>query len=91
MFHSAGHRSQSDPAHKLCAGEASFLIAVKRLNVIPEECLVIESAVAGIKADKTVGMKSIAVTNTVPKEKLVLADLLVDSLDEVSLDIVNSI
>lgn len=59
----------------------SFLIASRRLGLKPEECLVIEDSSAGVKAGKSAGMKVIAVTNTLPKEKLLLADLIVDTLD----------
>lgn len=62
-----------------------FLIAAKKLGINPEDCLVIEDAVAGVMAAKNAGMKSIAVTNTVPREKLLLADLVVESLEELNL------
>lgn len=69
----------------------SFLVAAKRLNVLPEECVVIEDAVAGIMAAKNAGMKSIGVTNTVSKSKLFLADLVVDNLEQVNVDTIFSL
>ncbi len=38
-----------------------FLIAAKRLNLLPQECLVIEDSAAGIQAAKKAGMKSIGI------------------------------
>lgn len=62
----------------------AFLLAAERLGVSPERCVVIEDAVDGVKAAKSAGMKCIAVTNTHPRERLAQADLVVDSLVEVS-------
>ena len=61
-----------------------FLLAAQRLGVEPEHCIVIEDAVAGVAAAKRAGMHCLAVTNTHPRERLGEADLVVDSLEEVS-------
>ena len=67
-----------------------FLIAAQRLGVIPRDCVVIEDAVAGVKAAKAAGMKCIAVTTTHPADHLNEADLVVDSLEEVGIkDVAN--
>jgi beta-phosphoglucomutase family hydrolase len=60
-----------------------FLLAANKLGVAPENCIVIEDAVAGVIAAKRAGMRCIAVTNTNPRESLAEADLIVDSLDKV--------
>ena len=71
-----------------------FLKVLQRINeklklesntVSPSECLVIEDSFSGIKAAKTARMKSLAVTNSYPSEKLGEADLIVNSLEEVSI------
>lgn len=62
----------------------AFLLAAQRLGVEPKNCVVFEDAVAGVKAAKRAGMDCVAVTNTHPAEKLKEADLIVDSLAEVS-------
>lgn len=59
-----------------------FLMAADKLGVKPRNCIVIEDAVAGVRAAKTGGMYCIAVTNTCPKHDLMEADMVVDSLDE---------
>ena len=63
-----------------------FLLAAQKLGVEPRNCVVIEDAVAGVMAAKRGGMRCIAVTNTHPEEKLSEADLVVDTLEEVSAD-----
>jgi beta-phosphoglucomutase family hydrolase len=61
-----------------------FLLAARRLGVKPEDCAVIEDAVAGVAAAKRAGMGCVAVTNTHPRSRLREADLIVDSLKEVT-------
>ena len=60
-----------------------FLLAAKKLGVAPENCVVVEDAVAGVDAAKRAGMCCVAVTNTHPEENLKEADLIVDSLEKV--------
>jgi len=64
----------------------AFLLAAKRLEVEPKNCVVIEDAVAGVTAAKRAGMKCLAVTNTHSKQSLVEADLVVDTLEAISVD-----
>ena len=61
-----------------------FLLAARRLGVEPGDCIVIEDAVAGVTAAKRAGMCCVAVTNTHPRSHLGEADLVVDSLEEVT-------
>jgi beta-phosphoglucomutase family hydrolase len=61
-----------------------FLVAAKRLGAEPRNCVVIEDAVAGVTAAKSAGMGCVAVTNTHPRKSLREADLIVDSLEEVT-------
>jgi HAD superfamily hydrolase (TIGR01509 family) len=61
-----------------------FLLAAQRLGVKPEDCIVIEDAVAGVTAAERAGMGCLAVTNTHPRSRLGEADLIVDSLEEVT-------
>ena len=68
-----------------------FLLASKRLAVRANNCLVIEDAVSGVAAAKKAGMGCIAVTNSHPSASLKQADLVVDSLKEVSIKDIESI
>jgi len=61
-----------------------FLLAAKKLGVAPENCIVVEDAVAGVTAAKRAGMCCLAVTNTHPKTSLMEADLIVDTLEAVT-------
>jgi beta-phosphoglucomutase family hydrolase len=61
-----------------------FLLAAERLGVKPQDCVVIEDAMAGVSAAKQAQMHCIAVTNTSPKTKLAEADLVVDTLEKVT-------
>lgn len=46
----------------------------------------IEDAIAGVAAAKRAGMHCLAVTNTHPRESLLEADLIVDTLEAVSVN-----
>jgi beta-phosphoglucomutase family hydrolase len=74
--------------HEVSEGKPSpkvFLLAAQRLGVKPANCLVIEDAVAGVAAAKRAGMYCLAVTNTHSRRKLAEADLIVDSLEKVTI------
>lgn len=60
-----------------------FLKAAERIGVLPENCLVVEDAVSGIKAGKAAGAKVLAVTTTFSRDQLVKADWLVNDLSDV--------
>jgi len=68
-----------------------YLLAARQLGVGPENCVVIEDAVAGVKAAKNGGMKCIAVTNTHPADSLIEADLVVSSLEAVNVAVVEKL
>ena len=63
-----------------------FLLAAGKLGVKPANCLVIEDAVAGVTAARRAGMACLAVTNTHSRQKLAEADLVVDSLEKVTIE-----
>jgi len=62
----------------------TFLKAAEKLSVHPGRCIVIEDAVHGIEAGKNAGMAVIAITSTRERQDLKPADLIVDSLTELS-------
>lgn len=63
-----------------------FLTAANRLGVKPVNALVIEDAIAGVQAAKGAGMKCVAVSNTHPADRLRDADMVVDSLAQLSVE-----
>ena len=64
----------------------SFLLAAQKLGIEPKNCVVIEDAVAGVSAAKKAGMRCLAITNTHPRTSLTEADLIVDTLEEISVN-----
>ena len=69
---------------------AVFLLAAKKLNSKPNECLVIEDGVNGMIAAKNAGMKCIGL---VPEKDADVypADLLVQSLGEISIETIRQL
>ncbi len=62
-----------------------FLKAAEKIGVESERCVVIEDAPNGVEAARRSGARCIAVTNSTDAENLSQAELVVSSLDEVSL------
>lgn len=62
-----------------------FLLAARKLEIEPGNCVVIEDAIAGVTAAKQAGMKCVAVTNSHPGSSLKKADLVVDTLEAVGI------
>ena len=61
---------------------AIFLTAAQRIGVSPQQCVVMEDALAGVGAARNAGMRCIAVTTTNPAEALQAADIVVERLDQ---------
>jgi beta-phosphoglucomutase len=61
-----------------------FERAAERLSVSATSCAVVEDAVHGIEAANRAGMASVALTGTVDRNRLAAADLVVDSLRELT-------
>lgn len=62
-----------------------YLLAAKRLNVSPADCVVVEDAPAGIQAGKAAGMKVIGIASSLQKEALSQADIVVRELADIKL------
>lgn len=62
-----------------------YLLAARKLGVSPAGCVVIEDAIAGVAGAKQAGMKCVAVTNSHPAASLRGADLIVATLEKVSI------
>ena len=68
-----------------------FSIAVKKLNLPPEQCVVIEDATNGIIAAKKLGTKTIGIVNTKFKsnQDLSMADVVIDTLADIEKTVKN--
>ena len=62
-----------------------YALAAARLGLEPSRCVVFEDAPVGVEAALAAGCRCVAVTGTVGPDELAAADLLVDSLGELSL------
>jgi len=60
-----------------------FLKAASRLGLKPDECLVVEDAVSGVKAAKAGGFRCLALTTSFTPEQLAEADWIAPDLAEV--------
>ncbi len=67
-----------------------YLEAARRLGVKPERCAAVEDSHAGIRSAKSAGMRVVAIPNAnypPDDEALELADAVVGSLDELTVDV----
>ncbi len=62
-----------------------FLVAARQLGIQAEQCVVVEDAVNGIQAAKAAGMRSVAVAQTFPAERLQEADVVRERISDVQL------
>jgi beta-phosphoglucomutase len=60
-----------------------YIKAAQNLRLQPEDCLVVEDAISGVKASKAAGCRCLAVTTSFTKENLSEADWICGSLLEV--------
>lgn len=65
---------------------AVFLLAARRLGVPPGDSIVIEDSIPGIEAARSAGMRCIGVTTTNLPEALTQADIVVESMAQLSID-----
>jgi len=70
---------------------AVFLKASRQLGIPVKDCIVIEDSIPGIEAAQRANMHCIAVTTTNPPEALTQADIVVDSLELLTIDQVKSL
>jgi beta-phosphoglucomutase-like phosphatase (HAD superfamily) len=66
-----------------------FLYAAEQLQSSPQSCVVIEDAPHGVEAARRAGMRCIGISTTYEPDKLVAADLVVDSFAQIDLDTVD--
>jgi len=67
-----------------------YLEAARRLGVAPERCSAVEDSHAGIRSAKSAGMRVVAIPNASyppDEEALELADVVVESLGQLTLDV----
>lgn len=77
--------SIADVGYKSKPNPDVFLYAASQLSTPPLSCLVIEDAPNGVEAARRAGMICIALTTSTTREKLLGANLVVDSYTEIDL------
>ena len=60
----------------------SYLLAAEGLGITPEYCVAIEDSSAGIQSARAAGMIVLAVTNSLPAERLTVANEIFDSTED---------
>jgi len=73
-----------DDVHKSKPDPEPYLMAVEKLHLLKEECIVIENAPLGIRSAKSAGLRCIAVVAYLGRESLKEADIIVESHRELS-------
>ncbi|MCH2152891.1 MAG: HAD family phosphatase [Phycisphaerales bacterium] len=69
-----------------------FLLAAERLGVVPNHCVVIEDAAAGIEAARRAGMASVGFCSRGrTREELSAADLVIDDLSELGPEVLREL
>jgi HAD superfamily hydrolase (TIGR01509 family) len=68
-----------DDVHKSKPDPEPYLMAVEKLHVTKEECIVIENAPLGIRSAKSAGLRCIAVVAYLGRESLKEADVIVEN------------
>ena len=63
-----------------------FLKAAEALHIPPENCIVFEDSMAGVRAGKSAGMKVVALTTTHTPEELKEADLVIKDYNEIDFE-----
>jgi beta-phosphoglucomutase-like phosphatase (HAD superfamily) len=66
-----------------------YIMAAGKIGLKPDECLVVEDAVSGIKAAKSAGCRCLAVTTSFDRSLLTEADWICDSLEDVPEEVLN--
>jgi beta-phosphoglucomutase len=79
---SSGDTEQSKPAPD------PYLRAAALHGVAGAACVAIEDSHWGLQSARAAGMRTIAVTHTYPRETLTEADAVVDSLEEITVDLI---
>jgi beta-phosphoglucomutase len=70
---------------------APYLEAARRLGVHPASAVAIEDSVWGLVSARGAGLRTIGVTSTYTRSVLVSADAVVDSLSEITFDLLGSL
>jgi sugar-phosphatase len=80
----------SDDVSKGKPDPEGYLKAATNLGFPPEQCLVIEDAIAGVKAARAARMQVIAVTTTYPAHELLEANAQVSAMSQIQVNVTST-
>lgn len=67
-----------------------YLMMMALLNVRPDHCVIVEDSIPGLKSAYASGAYSVAITGSVPPEHMPPAHAIINSLDEITIDFLDS-
>lgn len=70
---------------------APYRAAASRLGFAPERCVAVEDSPGGLGSALAAGLRAIGITTTRPRRELARAHRIVDTLDEVTVELVESL
>ena len=70
---------------------APYIAAASRLGVAPGQCLAIEDSPGGLGSAIAAGLRTIGITTTRPRRDLSRANHVVDTLDEITVELIESL
>ena len=80
------HIVTADDVENAKPDPSGYLLAAEKLGFAPERCLTIEDTDKGITAGKAAGLTVVGVCHSLPRDRLSEADLVVDSIRQLSVD-----
>ncbi len=63
-----------------------YLKAAERINIAPDQCVVFEDSIAGVKAGKRGGMKVVGLSTTHSAEELNESDMVISDFSDMTID-----
>jgi beta-phosphoglucomutase len=68
-----------------------YLEAARRIGVAPGACVAIEDSPWGLESGRAAGLRTIGITHSYPTARLKLADVVVETLDEVTVSLIEEL
>ncbi|MCA9272923.1 MAG: HAD family phosphatase [Phycisphaerales bacterium] len=81
----------ADDVEKAKPDPAGYLMTAQKLGVEPAHCVTIEDTPRGLAAAKSAGLKAVGVCHSVSAEELTQADRVVETTEQITLDMLRSL